>query len=278
MSNLLRFGMLFLVLVFSACGDDSKASNNNANNANNSADAGSDTSDVDDTPQLMCPNEGEIVCDGRCLNVQYSMDNCGGCNVSCTVGTMTCDEGMCQCLDGRTMCDNRCINTDNSREHCGGCDIECDISEACVSGSCSLISERSEVVGVLQHTNDVRSENQDCGENGPKRAVDGLQLNDLLMVAAQAHAEDMATNRFMAHEGSDGSSPSQRARRATYSGRLVGENVARGYRSPEAVVQGWLDSDGHCNNMMNGGYTEIGIGYAVSTEDEAFWVQLFGAP
>ncbi len=258
------------------CSDDSGNQDNNGTSNNNSMTNNGTNNDSNNEPEFMCPNEGELVCDNRCINVTFNMDNCGECGNSCAVGSQTCDGGACQCLGDNTLCGNRCFDTSSNREHCGTCDNECDISEACVDSNCILVSDRSEVTGVLQETNTVRSSSQDCGEHGPKSAVGGLQLNDELMIAAQGHAEDMAENNFMAHEGSDGSSPGQRADRANYTGGSVGENVARGYRTPEAVVQGWLDSDGHCNNMMNGSYNEIGIGYAVSNGGEAFWVQLFG--
>ena len=98
------------------------------------------------------------------------------------------------------------------------------------------------------------------------------------MIAAQGHSEDMAANNFMAHEGSDGNGPGFRANAAGYPSGFVGENVARGYRTADAVVDGWIDSDGHCNNLMNGQYNEIGIGYAVNPNTgEPFWTQLFGS-
>lgn len=278
LTTLLTLLMLLSVL---GCGDDSKTEEKapTENNANNMTmvDAGEDEQDADEEPEYRCPNVEEAVCDGRCVKVLTSMEHCGECDNSCAVGLQTCRGGTCDCLGGRAFCDSRCVDTDFTREHCGECDKSCALSEACQSGSCVEISSRSQVTGVLQETNETRGDSQDCGVHGSKPPVGGLQLNDELMEAAQLHAEDMALNNFMAHEGSDGSSPGVRADRAGYPSGTVGENVARGYETPVAVVDGWTESDGHCNNMMNGTYNEIGIGYAVSSSGEPFWVQLFGA-
>ena len=275
----MRRFLVFLMFAAVACGDDSspKSSANNATN-NNATDAGVDVVE-DSTPAVMCPDEGEIFCGGKCVNGQISVDHCGACGNSCQLGAQTCREGSCVCLNGKDLCGNRCYDLTSTHDNCGACGNACSASEACVDSACIFVNDRAEVLGVLEYTNSTRAAQQDCGVNGIKNSVGPLQLNEILSIAAQGHAEDMAANNFMAHEGSDGSSPSQRADRAGYRGRGVGENVARGYETPAAVVQGWTDSDGHCSNMMNGSYSEIGIGYAASpSTGEEFWVQLFGSP
>jgi len=273
-----RFSIL-AVFVLAACGKPAAVDGDDVGIA--AADAGSDAVDahVDSGPRFVCPNEGEEVCGGKCINVLISIEHCGGCDNACQPGKMTCGgaEG-CICLGGRIMCGGRCYDASTARSHCGMCDNECRSDEACVSGACIDISDDPMVLGVLAATNDARAQSQDCGVHGVKPAVGGVQLNSQLNAAAQGHAEDMAENVFLEHEGSDESSPGQRAARAGYAGS-VGENIARGYESAEGVVAGWVDSDGHCNNLMNGGFTEMGVGYAVSpTTDERFWAQLFGRP
>lgn len=267
---------LLVVLFFAlatGCGDDGPKA---ANNAAVTTDAGQDVA-PDVAPVVMCPDEGEIFCEGRCINGQISMDHCGSCDNSCQIGAQTCREGACTCLSGKELCGSRCYDLTSTHDFCGDCDTKCAASEACVDSACVFVNDRAEVLGVLQYTNEARSKQQDCGVHGIESPVGPLQLNERLSIAAQAHADDMAQNNFMAHEGSDGSDPSTRADRAGYQG-LVGENVARGYETPQAVVAGWIDSDGHCTNMMNGGYEELGVGYAVSNSGEKFWVQLFGTP
>lgn len=267
----MRWLFLFTLLLV-ACGEDTKETP-----PPTEMDMGTDVAEEEMTeePAPMCPEEGDIFCGGRCVNGQISMDHCGECNNRCIIGTSTCNSGECLCLAGGTMCQGRCYDTETDHDHCGGCGIKCAASESCVDSVCTFINDRAEVLGVLEFTNQTRAERQDCGVHGMKNPVGPLQLNTELGIAAQAHADDMAENDFMAHEGSDGSSPSDRADRANYPG-LVGENVARGYGSPSAVVDGWTESDGHCTNMMSGDYTELGVGYAVSDSGEKFWVQLFG--
>lgn len=278
-----RLTLFFLAIAvtLAACGDDAKPQSD----ANSGiADAGTDvainvTPEPDAEPEQLCPNDYEKICGGFCLDVRYDNNNCGSCGVVCPNQTMACNEGACECRDDDlTMCDGLCWDTDSNRDHCGSCGTVCPSSDACISGSCVLISDIPEVTGVLEATNAKRSETQDCGVHGIKRAVGPLQLNEELNAAAQKHSEDMARNNFMAHEGSDGSSPGQRADAAGYASGFVGENVARGYSTSVRVVQGWTDSDGHCRNLMNGDYSEMGVGYAVSSGGEAFWTQLFGRP
>jgi uncharacterized protein YkwD len=90
----------------------------------------------------------------------------------------------------------------------------------------------------------------------------------------------MANKKFFDHRGSDGSTVGPRAARVGYKWRTVGENIAVGVETPEDVVQGWLDSPGHCANIMAPGFTEMGIAFVVDRKSEAgiYWTQVFAAP
>lgn len=282
MNNTIKITLFFIFLFSLGCGDDAPKDNDPI------VVETPDMSDTTSTPDLvedaveqpnLCPREGELLCDGKCVNAQISMDHCGACFNSCIPGRMTCNGTSCVCLAGKELCDNDCWDTQITKNHCGECGKVCADSEACIDGGCVEISTRPEVVGVLSETNIGRGVQQDCGIHGLKNAVGTVQLNDELMLAAQNHSDDMAANNFMEHTGSDGSSPGDRARATNYVGSTIGENIARGYRTPKAVVQAWIDSDGHCQNMMNGVYTELGVGFAMSPmTGEFFWTQLFGRP
>lgn len=274
----MRFVYLLILFSFAACGDDS--SPKNASTTNNTTDAGQtdSTSDVTETPVVMCPDEGEIFCEGKCVNGQISVDHCGKCGNTCQAGAQTCRAGSCQCLNGRDMCGNLCYDLTSNHDRCGRCDIQCEETESCVDSECIFVNDRQEVIDVLKFTNIKRSTQQDCGVYGTKNAVAPLQLNALLTVAAQGHAEDMAAHSFFDHIAPDGSGPADRATRAGYDWSMIGENIARGQDSPRAAVQGWTDSDDHCTNMMNGNFTELGVGYAISNDNTKYWVQLFGKP
>lgn len=70
----------------------------------------------------------------------------------------------------------------------------------------------------------------------------------------------------------------QRAQAAGFEGGFVGENIAAGQVSPQAVVQDWVESPGHCVNLMNPRYRYIGVGYVHQDGDRYghYWVQNFG--
>jgi uncharacterized protein YkwD len=83
----------------------------------------------------------------------------------------------------------------------------------------------------------------------------------------------------LSHTGSDGSDPGQRITRAGYIWRTYGENVAAGYTTPESVVAGWMQSDGHRANILNPAFRDIGVGYAygASSTYKHYWTQVFAA-
>jgi uncharacterized protein YkwD len=132
---------------------------------------------------------------------------------------------------------------------------------------------------VLTLVNEARAHARDCGGNsfGPSSPV---VLDALLTRAALAHSQDMAEQDRMRHEGSDGSVPADRVARTGYPWRGVAENVASGQATPEAAVESWLSSPGHCTNLMNPLYTAMGVAYATNSESEAgiYWTQVFAVP
>ena len=125
---------------------------------------------------------------------------------------------------------------------------------------------------VLRLTNEFRE------KNGRKPLV----IDQNLEKAADDHSKNMAQQDFFSHTGKDGSRPWDRAEDAGYESRFVGENIAAGYRTPEDVVQGWIDSPGHRANMLNPDYNEIGLGYYFQQNDtgsvnyNSYWTQVFG--
>jgi hypothetical protein len=127
--------------------------------------------------------------------------------------------------------------------------------------------------------NQARAKARKCGTTAfaPAPPLVGAPLLDQ---AAQVQATDMATHNFFAHEGSDASRPSDRITRVGYKWRAVAENIAAGYREIDPVIQGWIDSPGHCANIMNPVYTQMGIAYAINPKSESgvYWSQTFGRP
>ncbi|RQW91438.1 CAP domain-containing protein [Micromonospora chalcea] len=109
-----------------------------------------------------------------------------------------------------------------------------------------------------------------------KAGCKALTVNAKLNLAAQRHSQDQADHKKMDHNGSDGSEPKDRVERAGYSWSMVGENVAWGYQSAAEVMDGWMKSEGHRKNILNCGYTQIGMGLARS--NGPYWTQVFGTP
>lgn len=117
---------------------------------------------------------------------------------------------------------------------------------------------------VFDLVNDRRAENG-CG---------ALERDGRLDAAALLHAEDMAVNDYFSHTSQDGRSPTDRANAQGYDGG-VGENIAYGYPDAEAVMEGWMNSEGHRANILNCGYSVIGVG-AYDRDGTIYWVQNFG--
>ena len=132
---------------------------------------------------------------------------------------------------------------------------------------------------VLLLVNQARATPRRCGSR-LWRAAPPLRFNALLALAAQHHARDMARNNYFAHEAPDGSQASERATRAGYAWRKVGENIAAGQGSAQEAVASWLKSPRHCDNIMDPAYTDMGAAFALAraADQGIYWAQVFGAP
>ncbi len=112
--------------------------------------------------------------------------------------------------------------------------------------------------------------------------LDALTAQSQLTQAAQVHSLDMGCNFFLSHTGSDGSTPFDRMDRFGYYFSTAGENVAAGYPTPQDVMNAWMNSEGHRANILNAGFTEIGIGYVYNPDDPYggyyYWTMTLGAP
>jgi len=131
----------------------------------------------------------------------------------------------------------------------------------------------------LELINQVRARGTRCGERSFAPAPP-LRLSGTLDGVAFGHAADMAQHNYFEHQDLAGHTPADRVRASGYREKLVGENIAYGPKSTEEVVQGWLDSPGHCENIMDPRFAEMGIAYATGqgVKHGLYWVQLFAAP
>lgn len=126
---------------------------------------------------------------------------------------------------------------------------------------------------MLGRVNAARASGYDCGEAGRFGEAAPLRLESRLMAAAQRQADDMNARGVLEHTGSDGSTVATRVSDAGYSWSRVGENLASGQRDVTEVVTAWLESDGHCRNVLGSQYRDLGVGRAGK-----YWVQVFAKP
>lgn len=115
-----------------------------------------------------------------------------------------------------------------------------------------------------------------------KAGLSPLKINDKLNKSAQEHSQEMGDKDYFSHKGYNGSSIGDRVYASGYQYRFAGENIAAGQTTPEEVVQAWMNSQGHRENILNPQYQEIGIGYYYLANDMGevnynhYWTQNFG--
>lgn len=142
--------------------------------------------------------------------------------------------------------------------------------------TCNLPDFQQEIINRI---NQARAAGRTCGSTsyGPAPA---LGWNGYLFGAAAGHSFEMAANNYFSHTGLDGSDPGQRITSAGYAWSAYGENIAGGQTSVQTVVDGWLNSPGHCANIMNPNFTEIGAACVSSSTSQysTYWTMDFARP
>ena len=130
---------------------------------------------------------------------------------------------------------------------------------------------------VLRLVNEARGVARKCG-NSKYKATGPLRWDSTLAKVATAHSVDMADHDYFSHDSRNGTSAFQRIKKAGYRYSSAGENIAAGFRTPASVVKAWLKSPGHCKNVMNRSYDELGVGFATGGTYGTYWTQDFGNP
>jgi len=142
--------------------------------------------------------------------------------------------------------------------------------------TCNLPSFQQEI---LDRVNQARAAGRSCGTTyyGPAPA---LAWNTNLFNAASAHSTDMAANNYFSHTSLDGRNAGQRITGAGYAWSAYGENIAAGQTSVQSVVDGWLASPGHCANIMNPVYADIGTACVASSTSSypTYWTMDLARP
>lgn len=123
----------------------------------------------------------------------------------------------------------------------------------------TVLSYEAEVVRLV---NEIRAEN----------GLEPLTPHWELSRVARYKSEDMKNNRYFSHTSPVYGSPFQMIKNFGISFRSAGENIAKGYATPQAVVNGWMNSSGHRANILNSSYTHIGVGYVAEGN---YWTQMF---
>ncbi len=110
-------------------------------------------------------------------------------------------------------------------------------------------------------------------EERAKRGLSPLTIEKSIESAALVRAKE--TEVSFSHTRPDGSSFSSALKEQGVSYKGAGENIAWGQKSPEAVMQAWMNSDGHRANILNAKFTKIGVGYYQNSQGTNYWTQLF---
>ncbi len=105
-------------------------------------------------------------------------------------------------------------------------------------------------------------------QNGLKKLTANWELSRV----ARYKSQDMKNKGYFSHTSPTYGSPFTMIKNFGISYRTAGENIAKGYRTPSEVVNGWMNSSGHRANILNASFTQIGVGYVA---DGNYWTQMF---
>jgi uncharacterized protein YkwD len=149
-------------------------------------------------------------------------------------------------------------------------------SAAGTRATCNLSNFQTEALALV---NAHRAAGASCGSSGTFPAAPALSWNGALTQASLVHSDDMMALNFFSHTGSSGSSAGQRATAAGYVWQTWGENIAAGQPTVANVVAGWMASPGHCANIMNARFRDIGLACVSGTASNtyrSYWTMTLG--
>ena len=135
-------------------------------------------------------------------------------------------------------------------------------------------------VDALARVNAHRAAGASCGAQGNFAAAPALAWSAPLTQASLVHSDDMMALNFFSHTGSSGNSAGQRATAAGYVWTTWGENIAAGQPDMASVVAAWMASPGHCANIMNNRFRDIGLACVSGTANNTYrtyWTMTLGA-
>ncbi len=115
---------------------------------------------------------------------------------------------------------------------------------------------------VINLVNDIRV------KNGLKTLTYDWELSRV----ARFKSQDMKDNNYFSHNSPVYGSPFDMIKNFGISYRSAAENIAKGQKTPQEVVDAWMNSSGHRANILNSSYTKIGVGYVAQGN---YWTQMF---
>ncbi|SDW34018.1 CAP domain-containing protein [Marinobacter mobilis] len=132
---------------------------------------------------------------------------------------------------------------------------------------------------MMAQINKARAVARSCGATHFEPAP-ALTYSCEIQPAAINHSVDMATNNFFSHTGSDGLRVSHRVTDTGYEWAVVGENIAAGFSSVGDVMTGWLNSEGHCRNIMDPRFEHVAVARVNTNQADYdnYWTQVFADP
>lgn len=121
--------------------------------------------------------------------------------------------------------------------------------------SCSIPGFREKLLAAI---NAARAAGRSCGAQAQPTAP-ALRWNDKLFSAAARHSVDMASRNYFSHTSPEGVDAAGRAALEGYGWSALGENIAAGDVSVDGVMATWLNSDGHCRNIMSPAFADVAV-------------------
>jgi uncharacterized protein YkwD len=204
-------------------------------------------------------------------------EDCASCVADCGTCPPVCGDGTC---DAGEACDVCIADCGECPPVCGDgvCEGNEDVNNClddCYNWPAAWSAKEQEI---LDQINVFRSQPRSCGGQ-PYSAAPPLTMNAELRLAARLHAQDMADQNYFSHDSLDGRDLMDRINDAGFTGGCpCGENIAAGSNQATDTMTQWINSPGHCANMMQSGFSTIGIGYAYNASSTYghYWVQNFG--
>lgn len=108
-----------------------------------------------------------------------------------------------------------------------------------------------------------------------KRGLSELSFNTQLSNVATLKSQDMINKNYFSHTSPTYGSPFDMMKQFNISYKTAGENIAKGQKTPEEVVNAWMNSQGHRENILSTNFTDIGVGVAESSNGTLYWTQMF---